>query len=102
MWTPGRVAATFATANGDPNKIPTFKNCNILCFIESWPNDDMDNIQLTGLSVHRQDRTATSGRTKGGGVYLFDNNSWCERSNIKEVSRYCSPQVEYLMINCRP
>ena len=21
MWTPGRVAAAFATANGDPNKI---------------------------------------------------------------------------------
>jgi hypothetical protein len=23
-------------------------------------------------------------------------------SNIKEVSRYCSPEVEYLMISCRP
>ena len=22
VWTPGRVAAAFATANGDPNKIP--------------------------------------------------------------------------------
>ena len=23
-------------------------------------------------------------------------------SDIKEVSRYCSPEVEYLMISCRP
>ena len=23
-------------------------------------------------------------------------------SNIKEVARYCSPKVEYLMISCRP
>jgi hypothetical protein len=26
VWTPGRVAAAIATANGDPNKIP--KNIN--------------------------------------------------------------------------
>ena len=33
---------------------------------------------------------------------LFVNNSWCAMSNIKEVSRYCSPEVEYLMISSRP
>ena len=26
VWTPGRVAAAFATANGDPNKIPNSLN----------------------------------------------------------------------------
>ena len=49
-----------------------------------------------------QNRDATSGKTRGGGVCLFVNNSWCAMSNIKEVSRYCLPEVEYLMINCRP
>jgi hypothetical protein len=67
-----------------------------------WLNDDMDDIQLAEFSVHRQDRTATSGKTRGGGVCLFVNNSCCVMSNIKEVSRYCSPEVEYLMISCRP
>ena len=62
----------------------------------------MDNIQLTGFSVHRQDRTAASGKTRGGGLCLFANNSWCTKSNIKEVSRSCSPEGEYLMISCRP
>ena len=33
---------------------------------------------------------------------LFVNNSFFAMSNIKEVSRYCSPEVEYLMISCRP
>jgi hypothetical protein len=33
MWTPGRVAAAFATANGDPNKIPNTKNYIIFCVV---------------------------------------------------------------------
>ena len=40
------------------------KNCNILCFTELWLNDDMD-IQLVGYMLHRQDRTAHSGKTRG-------------------------------------
>ena len=40
------------------------KNCNILCFTESWLNDDMD-IQLAGYTLHLQDRTAHSGKTRG-------------------------------------
>jgi hypothetical protein len=76
-------------------------NCNILCFTKLWLNDDTDNVQLAGISLHRQDRTATSGKTSGG-VCLFVNNSWCAMSNNKEVLRHCSPEVEYLMIICRP
>ena len=52
--------------------------------------------------MHWQTRDANSGKTRGGGVCLFVNNSWCAMSNIKDVSRYCSPEVEYLMISCRP
>jgi hypothetical protein len=70
--------------------------------IELWLNDDTENIELAGFSVHQQDRTATSGKTRGGGVCLFVNNRWCVMSNIKEVSRYCLPEVEYIMISCRP
>ena len=33
---------------------------------------------------------------------LFVNNSWCAKSNIKEVLKHFSPEVEYLMISCRP
>ena len=68
------------------------KNCNILCFTESWLNDDMNN--MAGYTLYRLDRTATSG------LCIFVNNSWCTIS--KDVSRFCSPEVGYLMISCRP
>ena len=38
----------------------------IYCFTESWLNKDMDNIQLAGFSMYRQDRTATSRKTSSG------------------------------------
>ena len=72
------------------------------CFTESWLKDDMNNIQLAGFSVHQQYRTAASSKNRGGGLCLFVNNSWFAKSNIKEVSRFCSPEVDYLMISCRP
>jgi hypothetical protein len=52
------------------------------------------------LSFFGQDRTRASGKTRGDGLCIFVNNSWCTKS--KEVSRFCSPEVEYLMISCRP
>jgi hypothetical protein len=78
------------------------KNGNILCFTETWLNKETDNIELAGFSIHRQNRDATSGKTRGGGVCLFVNNSWCAMCNIEEVSRYFLPEVEYLMISGRP
>ncbi|XP_045553110.1 serine/threonine-protein kinase H1 homolog isoform X2 [Salmo salar] len=62
-----------------------------LCGI--WLNEDMDNIQLAGFSVHQQDRTATSGKTRGGGLCLFVNNSCCAISNIKDVSTLFTKRV---------
>jgi hypothetical protein len=79
----------------------TFKNGNIVCFTNSWLKDDTDNKQLAGFSGHLQDRTDMSGKTRGGGMCIFVNNSWCAMFNIK-VLRYCSPEVEYPMISCRP
>ena len=29
------------------------KNCNILCFTETWLNEETDNIELAGFSTHR-------------------------------------------------
>jgi hypothetical protein len=50
--------------------------------------------------MYRQDRTAASGKTRAGGLCIFVNNSWCTIS--KDVSSHCSPEVEFLMISCRP
>jgi hypothetical protein len=32
VWTPGRIAADFATTNGDPNKIPKVKHWLLYIF----------------------------------------------------------------------
>ena len=58
------------------------------------------DIQLAGYTLHQQDRTAHTGKTRGGRLCIFVNNSWCTKS--KEVSRFFSPEVEYIVINCRP
>jgi hypothetical protein len=50
--------------------------------------------------MYQQDRTAASGKTRGFGLCIFVNNSRCMIS--KEVSSYCLPEVEYLIISCSP
>ena len=75
------------------------KSGNILCITELWLNDDNINI-LAGYTMYRQDRTAASGKTRECGLCIFVNNSRCTIS--KEISSYCSPEVEFLMISCRP
>ena len=62
----------------------------------------MNNIQLLGFTLHWQDRTSTSGKARDGALCIFENNSWCKKSYSKEVSRFCSPDVKYLIIICRP
>ena len=76
------------------------KNCKILCFTKMWLNVNMNNIQLAGFTLFHQDRTAASGKTRNGGLCIFVNNSWCMKSN--EISRFYSPELEYLIIICRP
>ena len=57
-------------------------------------------LQLAGYTLYRQDRTAASGKPRGGGLCIYVNNSWCMIS--KEASKFCLPEVEYLMKSCRP
>ena len=71
------------------------KSCNILCF------DSMDNDSwLVFPCVGKIEQLPPV--KQGVAVCLFVNNSWCAKLNIKEVSRFCSPEVENLMISCRP
>ncbi|KAI3355795.1 hypothetical protein L3Q82_004356 [Scortum barcoo] len=78
------------------------KNCNVLVFTETWldPSIPDSAIVSEGLSIHRQDRTINSGKSKGGGVCFMVNNKWC--SDVEVISTGCSPDLEHLMIRCRP
>lgn len=74
-----------------------------MVFTETWLNDNIpDNaIELEGCTVFRADRTAEdSGKTKGGGLCIYVNNSWC--TDVVRIGSHCSADLEYLMIKCRP
>ncbi|KAI4904828.1 hypothetical protein NFI96_006812 [Prochilodus magdalenae] len=69
---------------------------------ETWLSDSTPDsaIQLQTHSVHRGDRTAASGKNKGGGVCVFVNKRCC--SDIKTFEKHCSTDLELLMVKCRP
>ncbi len=60
-------------------------------------------IELTGFSVHRSDRTKElTGKSRGGGVCFYINNSWCDERNIHSIKSFCSPDLEFHTLLCRP
>ena len=119
-WTSSQEACTPSTApslylanvQSMDNKVDKLKakissqrdigDCNILCFTETWLSLDIlsPSIQPSGFSVHRTDSNKElSGKKKGGSV-CFMNYSWCDCD--KELKSFCSPNLKYLTIKCRP
>ena len=81
------------------------RDCNILCFMETWLSQDMlsESVRPPGFSMHRADREKhLSGKRKGGGVCFMINDSWCNHNNIQELKSFCSLDLEFLTIKCRP
>ncbi|XDV25252.1 hypothetical protein PO909_029198 [Leuciscus waleckii] len=69
---------------------------------ETWLDNAVPDaaIELAGRSVYRADRTADSGKNKGGGVCIYINNDWCISVDI--IRSHCSLDIEYLSLKCRP
>uniref|UniRef100_A0A8C9VFB8 Reverse transcriptase domain-containing protein n=1 Tax=Scleropages formosus TaxID=113540 RepID=A0A8C9VFB8_SCLFO len=81
------------------------RDCCVICLTETWLSGEVPNsaIEPAGFSAHRADRTRElSGKSRGGGVCFMVNNSWCDRRNIHLIKSFCSPDLEYLMLLCRP
>ncbi|XP_014196244.1 neurotrimin isoform X1 [Haplochromis burtoni] len=81
------------------------RDCCVICLTETWLSDKVPEfaIQLLGFSVHCADRSQElNGKSRGGGVCFMINNSWCDYVNVHPVKSFCSPDLEYLMIKCRP
>lgn len=77
--------------------------CCVLIFTETWLNADVPDsaIDMEGLTTFRADRSSVlSGKTRGGRVCMYVNNHWC--SNPTTVFSHCSPDIEFLVIKCRP
>ncbi len=60
-------------------------------------------IKPTGFSVHRSDRTKElTGERRGGSICFFIKNSWCDERNLYSMKSFCSPDLEFHMLLCRP
>lgn len=77
-------------------------NCCSMIFTETWLDYTTPDkaIELAGLTSHRADSTADSGKKIGGGLCIYINNSWCTNTTV--VERLCCPDVEFMLRKCRP
>ncbi len=77
----------------------------LFCLTETWMSAMVPDsaIELTGFSVHRSDRTKElTGKSRGGGVCFYINNSWCNERNLHSIKSFCSPDLEFHTLLCRP
>ncbi len=60
-------------------------------------------IELTGFSVHCSDKTKElTGKSRGGGICFYIDNLWCDERNLHSIKLFCSPDLEFHMLLCRP
>ncbi len=79
--------------------------CCVICLTETWMSAMFPNsaIELTGFSLHHSDRMEElTGKSRGGGVCFYINNSWCDERNLHSIKSFCSPDLEFHMLLCRP
>ncbi len=79
--------------------------CCVICLTETWMSAMVPDsaIELTGFSVHRSDRTRDlTGKSRGGGICFYINNSWCDERNLHCIKSFYSPDLEFHMLLCRP
>ncbi len=43
-----------------------------------------------------------TGKSRGGGVCFYINTSWCNERNLHSTKCFCSPDLEFYMLLCRP
>ncbi len=60
---------------------------NKLCELQSKTADRMEEL---------------TGKSRGGGVCFYINNSWCNERNLHSIKSFCSPDLEFHMLLCRP
>ncbi len=75
--------------------------CCVIFLTTTWMSAMVPDsaIELTGFSVHRSDRMKEiTGKSRGGGVCFYINNSWCDERNLDSIQSFCSPDLEFQML----
>ena len=81
-----------------------YRECSIMVLTETWlteltPDTDAN---LNGFQLLRADRTAESGKRKGGGLAVFVNDRWCNSGHITVKEQVCSKDIKLLALSTRP
>lgn len=89
----------------DKIKLWTINNWMDSCITvitETWLHNNILDlaVELAGLTIFRSDCTLESGKTRGGGVCVYINNSCCTDTAV--IERHCCPDLEFLLLKCRP
>ncbi|KAK0153202.1 hypothetical protein N1851_005108 [Merluccius polli] len=105
---PSLPSLFITNARSLPNKIEeleltisTQKNiqdCCVMVITDTWLTPTIPaEAQASGphSTPSRQDT-----RLRGGGLCVYTNTNWC--TNAVTTDTYCSPDVEYLSVRCRP
>ncbi len=50
----------------------------------------------------RIEQRSSQGKAEEGGVCFYINNSWCNERNIHSIKSFCSPDLEFHTLLCRP
>ncbi len=50
----------------------------------------------------RIEQKELTGKSRGGGVCFYINNLWCDERNIHSIKSFCSPDLEFHTLLCRP
>ena len=78
-----------------------FRRSSLLCFTETWLNEDISNTDLTGYTCIRFDRDRKKTQKQvGGGLCMFVNNSWATNYTVRET--VSSKHFEILTVSFRP
>lgn len=74
------------------------RDCCVLAVMETWLREDIPDasVQLASRTMHRSDRIALAGKSKGGGLCIYIHNDWCMNSKI--VTTVCSPDIEAMSV----
>lgn len=79
-----------------------YRESCLLIYTESWLQDDFPDelSQIQGFTTVRMDRNMDSGKTRGGGICVYMNDSWCTNYSVK--CKVCTPDLELLCLSLWP
>ncbi|CAM4427607.1 unnamed protein product [Leuciscus chuanchicus] len=81
-----------------------YKDSCLLIFSESWltPNIPDSAVIMDHFHLLRADRTADSGKKRGGGLAVYVNERWCKPEHCTIKERFCSRDIELFAVSMRP